>query len=75
MSEQYQGYQNGGGGYSEEEHLQRKQQELLDLENEEVELEQWIKELQGELQDMARDPVYAEFAYLTFDDIKTVSQG
>ena len=24
---------------------------------------------------MARDPVYAELAYMTFEDIKTVSQG
>jgi transcription factor E2F3 len=32
-------------------------------------VDKMIKELQTELNHMARDPAYAEFAYLTFDDI------
>lgn len=32
-------------------------------------MDNYIKELQIELSQMARDPAYGEFAYLTFDDI------
>ena len=32
-------------------------------------MDKLIKDIQTELSQMARDPAYGEFAYLTFDDI------
>ena len=50
MNGDLQNYANNGGyNYDEEEVLQHKDQQLVDLENEEQELDEWIKELQNEL--------------------------
>jgi transcription factor E2F3 len=47
--------------------------ELEELVLEEQSLDYWIGQMQDSLTQMTKDPAYAEYAYVTYDDIKSLS--
>ena len=47
--------------------------ELQEMMEEEKLLDEQLKTLQNDLYDMACDPIYSDYAYMTFDDIKLLS--
>jgi transcription factor E2F3 len=47
--------------------------ELEELMQEEQSLDYWIGQMQESLNQMTKDPAYAEYAYVTYDDIKSLS--
>lgn len=56
--------------YNEAANLNR---ELESLTQEEQKLDYWIAQLQESLNQMTKDPAYAEYAYVTYDDIKSLN--
>lgn len=62
----------GSEGSQEEKEVTELEQEMLGFEEEEENLDRWIDALQEELKAMSNDPVYAEYAYVTYDDIKNL---
>ena len=47
-------------------------QELESLAKDERNLDHWIEQMTESLKNMTKDPMYAEYAYVTFDDIKSL---
>lgn len=47
-------------------------QELETLAKDERNLDHWIEQMTESLKNMTKDPMYAEYAYVTFDDIKSL---
>jgi len=47
-------------------------QELEALAKDERNLDHWIEQMTESLKNMTKDPMYAEYAYVTFDDIKSL---
>ena len=58
-----------GSSYTE---AARMEKELEDLCNEEKEIDHWINQMTESLNQLTKDPSYAEHAYATFDDIKSL---
>jgi transcription factor E2F3 len=58
--------------YENDSDFNQKKNELNDMLEEERQLDEWTLKLKDDLFAMAKDPVYAEFAYMTFDDIKQI---
>jgi len=46
-----------------------------DLQREEANLDYWISQVQDSLVELTKDPLYAQFAFLTFEDVKGLLQG
>lgn len=46
-----------------------------DLEREEANLDYWIGQVQDSLIELTKDPLYDQFAFLTFEDVKGLQQG
>ena len=47
----------------------------LDLQREEASLDYWIEEVQGSLAQLAKDPLYAQYGFLTLEDVKGLFKG
>ena len=58
-----------GAGLSEMTSLN---QEMESLAKDERNLDHWIEQMTESLKNMTKDPMYAEYAYVTFDDIKSL---
>lgn len=57
----------------QEKEIERLNEELLDIEREESWLEEMINTVHNQLQEMAGDDLYEQFAYVTYDDIKKIN--
>ena len=60
-------------GSQEEKELAELERELQGFQEEESNLDRWIGSLQEQLKAMSSDPVYAQYAYVTYDDIKNLN--
>lgn len=56
--------------YEEDLEVQRLTEELLKLEEEESWLDDTIENVEHQLCEMSKDPLYEQFAYVTYEDIK-----
>ncbi|CAI2360569.1 unnamed protein product [Moneuplotes crassus] len=55
--------------YEEDDEIQRLKDDLLALEEEERLLDGTIENVENQLDEMSKDPLYEQFAYVTFEDI------
>ena len=49
--------------------------ELISLLNEEKNLDKWVQELKTSYENIQEDPKFKEFGYLTYNDIRLLTQG
>ncbi len=61
--------------YEEDDEVQRLKNELLALEDEERILDDTVESVENQLSDMAKDSLYEQFAYVTYEDIKKLKNG
>lgn len=57
----------------QEKEIERLNEELLDIQREETWLEDMIHTVHTQLQEMAGDDLYEQYAYVTYDDIKKIN--
>lgn len=60
--------------YEEDNEVQKLTEELMRLEEEEKWLDQTTENVENQLSEMAKDPLYEQFAYVTYEDIKKLNQ-
>ena len=54
----------------QEKEIERLKEEVQDMQREEAWLDDMIYTVDNQLQEMAHDELYEQFAYVTYDDIK-----
>ena len=54
----------------QEKEIERLKEEVQDMQREEAWLDDMINTVDNQLQEMAHDELYEQFAYVTYDDIK-----
>lgn len=59
----------------EDEEKERLKQEIENLNKEEEYIDGWINNLKSRFENLTDDPEFKEYGYVTFDDIKSLTNG